>query len=127
MTRSDEIRQNIFDLNEMRLAVLAGRALDRGLKADQFAVICIDVDDPTWTDEADILMPGHDWQQYRDRGEKPVARGSVLKDFCNYIGKVVPAIADVLLKNVSEDCVQVIVLGGGGASIYIVNPVIDIR
>ncbi len=127
MTQSEEIRQELFTLNKSRLKILAAKALDRGLEANQFAVICIDVDDSTWTEEVDMLMPQHDWQQYRNRGERPVARGSVTKVFCDYIGEVVPGIASALLKDVPYDHVQAIVLGSGGASLYFIRPVINVK
>ena len=33
------------------------------------------VDDQNGAQLASVLMSGHDWQQYRDRGEVPFARG----------------------------------------------------
>ena len=125
MNKAEAERHNLFELNAVRLAQLAYKALIKGMKPDEFAVICIDVDDPTWTDEVSILMPGHDWQQYRDRGEKPVARGNVSAEFCRYIGKVVPGIAKGMFEEVSRECIHVIVLGSGGASLYGIRPIVE--
>lgn len=41
----------------------------------EVTIVLLNVDDPWGKTMADILMPGHDWQQYRDRGEVPFARG----------------------------------------------------
>jgi len=125
MKQSELERHNLFELNVVRLAQLAYKGLNRGMKPDEFAVICIDVDDPTWTDEVEVLMPGHDWQQYRDHGEKPIARGNVSAEFCRYIGRIVPGISKELLKDVSRDRIQVIVLGSGGASLYCIQPIVE--
>ena len=42
---------------------------------DDVCFVLLDVDDPRGAALAAVLMPGHDWQPYRDRGEKPLARG----------------------------------------------------
>lgn len=44
-------------------------------------ITLINVDDPTGNGSviANLLMPGEDWQQYRDRGEPPVALGLATK------------------------------------------------
>lgn len=51
------------------------RARERGLSCRDVAIIVANVDDPQGKQFADALMPGHDWQAYRDRGEVPFARG----------------------------------------------------
>lgn len=38
-------------------------------------VVLIDVDTEIGAGLAEVLMPGHNWQVYRDRGETPFARG----------------------------------------------------
>jgi len=42
---------------------------------EEVVIVLINADDIHGRHLADILMPGHDWQQYRDRGEAPFARG----------------------------------------------------
>lgn len=60
-----------------RLQHFAYRAIHtRGLRNDQFFVICVEVDS-RWRDLVAQLMPGADWQQYRDAGQAPIARGAV--------------------------------------------------
>lgn len=71
---TDLCRMEFYDRNRVRLNEMAEKARLRG-QGD--VVVCIDVDDPTWTELVDHLMPGHDWASYRARGEQPVARGIV--------------------------------------------------
>jgi hypothetical protein len=125
LTGKEAIRHELYVQNLERLEVLAWRAMHiRGLKPREFFVICINVDDPAWTDLAQELMPGHDWQEYRDRGETPVARGSVDRaSVGGYLAHVCPAIAPALMNpDVSEKCIQVVVLDAGGAAVYEVVP-----
>lgn len=63
--------KSLLAANAERLAHFAERA--RGL--DNVCFVLLDVDDPRGAALADKLMPGHDWQQYRRRGETPIARG----------------------------------------------------
>ena len=67
-------------LNSDRIAHFKERAAIRGLSADQFVILILDVDDVYGGAMAECLMPGHDWQTYRDRGETPFARGLVNRD-----------------------------------------------
>ncbi len=122
MTEKDAFRQWLFDENRQRLAELAYRALRRGMKPVDFIIICIDVEDSEWTELVNHLMPDHDWQSIRDRGERPVARGSVTREVAEYLSKVAPAVASAL--SIPPPCGQVLtaVLGAGGVSIYFVKP-----
>lgn len=120
-------REVLWRENKERLAELAWRALHvKHLDHPSFFVICIDVDDPNWKDLVDTLMPGHDWQAYRDRNELPCARGSVMRDTVGeYIARTVPVLADALLNPEPSTLVQAVILGAGGASMYLVEPKVD--
>ncbi|MDO8507394.1 MAG: hypothetical protein Q7S53_02405 [bacterium] len=50
---------------------------DRQLDASEYVIVVLNVDDPHGGPLADILMPGFDWQEIRDQGEIPFARGMV--------------------------------------------------
>ena len=114
------LRHEFYLLNLSALKQLYGRAVGRGMPENEFMLVCIDVDDPAWTGLADRLMPGEDWQHYRDRGEKPVARGSVMRNgISEYLSEVVPGIAPALLEGPGEGAVHVVVMAEGGASIYL--------
>lgn len=71
-----------FAANADRIKHFAGRVVELGRSGADTVITLIDVDDPTGNGRifADLLMPGQDWQQYRDRGETPVARGLAAKE-----------------------------------------------
>lgn len=58
-------------LNADRVAHFKGRAGDRR----DVVIVLLCVNDAYGAVLADALMPGHDWQADRDRGETPFARG----------------------------------------------------
>lgn len=63
--------KRLLAANAERVEHFAERARGR----DDVCFVLLDVDDARGAALADVLMPGHDWQQYRDRGETPIARG----------------------------------------------------
>ena len=56
------------------------RAQELGQSGRDMVITVINVDDPLGGILADSLMPGHDWQKYRDAGAMPVARGLAVKE-----------------------------------------------
>lgn len=64
-----------LELNIDRVQHFKQRITDRGLTADQVVIVVINVDDVNGGPLADLLMPGTNWQEIRDRGEIPFARG----------------------------------------------------
>lgn len=58
-----------------RVRHFVGRVQDKGLRPEDVVITIINVDDARGAVLAEALMPGHDWQAYRDRGEVPFARG----------------------------------------------------
>lgn len=58
-----------------RVIYFKHRMITRGDDPNDICIVLLNVDDPHGGPIADILMPGHDWQPYRDRGEVPFARG----------------------------------------------------
>lgn len=69
-----------LELNLDRVAHFNQRFIDRGLVATEVVIVIINVDDAHGGLLAEKLMPGTDWQQFRDRGEVPFARGLAQKD-----------------------------------------------
>ncbi|MGD9729307.1 MAG: hypothetical protein AB7V39_23435 [Nitrospiraceae bacterium] len=51
------------------------RITDRGDDPNEVCIVLLNVDDPNGAAIAEMLMPGFDWQEIRDRGEVPFARG----------------------------------------------------
>lgn len=64
-----------FNINEDRVVHFKNRMAERGLSADQVVIVLVNVDDVNGGPLADALMPGTDWQQIRDQGQVPFARG----------------------------------------------------
>ncbi len=115
---TDLHRVQFYEMNKDRLAQMAVRAKQKdSLDPDgaPWGVVCIDVDDPVWSWLVDLLMPGHDWQAFRNRNEKPVARGVVP------IGLLRDAVAECYPASSGEfrtDQVNIVVCAAGGASVF---------
>lgn len=123
-----EARELIYQDSKDRLEHMAFRAFKKGLLPDQFVMVAIDVDDPSWTEIVDALMPDHNWQEYRERGEKPIARGSALADpLLSYLSAVVPDIETALTGPLPERVVRAVVMAEGGASVYFLQPMPHFR
>lgn len=58
-----------------RVSHFARRIAELGRNPADVMIVVLDVDDPAGGALAEVLMPAHDWQAYRDRGEVPFARG----------------------------------------------------
>lgn len=71
---------DFFRANAERIKHFKQRVAELGRSGQDTVITLINVDDPIGGDLADILMPGNDWQRYRDAGELPVARGLASKD-----------------------------------------------
>jgi len=67
----------MFNLNADRIAHFKGRAATLGRSDQEVVIVIINVDDVHGMLMVDNLMPGQDamWQNFRDKGEIPVARG----------------------------------------------------
>lgn len=109
-------RAQFYRLNEKRLHELSRRAQEKSWQTEEIqCVVCIDVDDPVWAPLVDLLMPGHDWDAYRRRGETPVARGVVpLAPIRESVDMVYPASSDAF----SSNRVNVVMFACGGASVF---------
>ena len=55
------------------------RILEKDLDPRGLVIVLINVDSLYGFEIAEVLMPGHDWQQYREKGEVPFARGLAIK------------------------------------------------
>lgn len=117
------IRHGVFLLNIDRLEELAWRALHvLRLTADKFFMVCIDYDDSTWRPVADLLIPGHDWLQYAMRNEKPIARGSVLREGAvEMLSQVCPEVSGIFERTLQPEEVVTLVLAAQGASVYVIT------
>lgn len=100
---------DFFTANAERIKHFKKRAVELGRSGRDTVVTLINVDDPKGSILADALMPGHNWQQYRDAGEVPVARGLATKEGVREFLEV--AGYDVAARELSEtDVLSVVVL-----------------
>lgn len=79
-------------------------------------IVVVNVDDHNGAPLADALMPGFDWQQYRDRGEIPMARGLAVREGIQEILEVIDKEAAEKLRN--QKGVAVVVVDHGTAEVY---------
>lgn len=120
---SVEFGKFIFQDVRQQLEHLAFMATKKGLARKQFIMLVIDVEDPIWVDFLDDLMPNEDWQQYRDRGENPLALGTIYtEDIVDYLCEAVPDIAPGLTEDLPQGVVRAVVMAEGGASVYYIKP-----
>lgn len=63
-----------LNLNKDRMVHFAKRVHEKGLKPKDVVIVVINIDD-RYGDLGEALTPGVDWQEIRDRGEIPFARG----------------------------------------------------
>ena len=66
---------NLLTANSERVEHFARRIVERGDDPAEVVITVINVDDLNGGEIADMVMPGHDWQSIRARGQTPVARG----------------------------------------------------
>lgn len=64
-------------MNIERVIHFIGRMAALEKTSQDVVIVILNVDDPHGGPIAEMLMPGEDWQAYRDRGEVPFARGLV--------------------------------------------------
>lgn len=67
--------EQTLSMNADRVAHFKRRATDLGKTPADVVITVINVDDVNGGLIAEAFMPGHDWQEIRDRGEVPFARG----------------------------------------------------
>jgi hypothetical protein len=67
--------RNTFEMNTERVVHFKRRVTERGMTAFDVVIVILNVDDVHGGPIAEKLMPGFNWQEIRDRGEIPFARG----------------------------------------------------
>lgn len=72
---------NTVALNHDRISYFAGRMATLNKSPDEFVIVILNVDDPNGEVVAEVLMPGHDWDQIRSLGQVPFARGLASRKF----------------------------------------------
>lgn len=109
--------ENTLKLNADRIPYFKKRLSERGLTANDAVIVIINVDDVYGHPIADALMPGFNWQEIRDRGEIPFARGlATRKEMENTIEIFDPEAAKKLREK--RDVVSIVVVDHGVAEIF---------
>lgn len=114
----EHLRHRFYEVNQPRLQEFVSRLRERGDAPSDVCATCIDVDDPSWTELVDVFMPGHDWNQYRVRGERPVARGLAGREGIENVMKVLVPDLGQKMATLPRDQVIICVFAAGGASVY---------
>jgi hypothetical protein len=105
-----------LDMNADRVAHFKSRLAERGLTPQEAVITLVNVDDPQGAVLAEVLMPSHDWQAYRDRGEVPFARGLASREGVQDFLDVIDEEASAKLRDVTE--LSVVVVDHGVAEIF---------
>lgn len=105
-------RLNLYHRDDAAMTRLMNRAREKG---DDFVVVLFDADDPLFEGAVEALMPGHDWNQYRARGELPVARGVVPRKLVTNIQSVLKKAKVLLLPPIPKGFF-VAIYGAGGVT-----------
>ena len=71
--------KNTLLLNQKRVEHFVQRIPERGLTGMDAVIVFVNVDDAQGGPIANGLMPGANWQEIRDRGEIPFARGLAVR------------------------------------------------
>lgn len=78
--RHTRAAMEFFQNNAEAVVRFRQRAEELGRSGVDTVIALINVDDEIGGVLADALMPGHNWQAYRDAGQEPIAQGLALKD-----------------------------------------------
>ena len=108
-----------FELNNARIAHFKQRITERSLTPAQAVIVVLNVDDINGALLAEALMPGYNWQEIRDRGEVPFARGLADRAFIQEALGKLDREAAKKLKEVTE-AVGVVVVDHGVAETFTV-------
>jgi hypothetical protein len=71
----ENCRQMLMGAFRERVDHFRSRIYERGQSPSEVVIVMLNVNDPRGAQLAGVLMPDHDWDAYRARGEVPYARG----------------------------------------------------
>lgn len=108
--------KSTLEINADHVAHFKQRLTERGMTAKQAVIVLLNVDDVHGGPLADVLMPGYNWQEIRDRGEVPFARGLAMRDGIQEALGTFDKDAAKKLKKMAE--VAVVVVDYGVAEVF---------
>ncbi len=82
----------------------------------------LNVDDPNGSVIADILMPGYDWQQFRDQGQVPFARGLTSREAMQEVLDTLDPEEAERLREATDDRAAVVMMDHGVIKVYFEGP-----
>lgn len=107
---------NTFTLNADRVKHFKNRLAEKNMTAKDAVIVILNVDDIHGGPIADALMPGFNWQEIRNQGEVPFARGLAMREGIQEILRGFDEEAAKKLQEMSE--VAVVVVDHGVAEIF---------
>lgn len=108
--------RNTLVINAERVEYFKRRLTERGMTPDQAVIVLLNVDDVHGGPLADILMPGHNLQEIRDRGEVPFARGLAMREGIQHALGAFDKDAALKLQSMTD--VAVVVVDHGVAEVF---------
>ncbi|MDD5463612.1 MAG: hypothetical protein PHP62_00505 [Candidatus Moranbacteria bacterium] len=72
--------RNTLAINAERVLHFKNRLTERNMSASDAVIVLLNVDDVHGGPLADALMPNYNWQEIRDQGEVPFARGLAMRE-----------------------------------------------
>lgn len=108
--------RNTLALNADRVEHFKRRLVERGMTPDDAVIVLLNVDDVHGGPIADILMPGFNWQEIRDQGEVPFARGLAMRGGIQEILSTFDKEASDKLRDMND--VAVVVVDQGVAEVF---------
>ena len=105
-----------FSTQANRVQHFVSRIKERGDDPMNVVITLINVDDPHGGPLADILMPGINWQHFRDQGQVPYARGLAERQGIQNILGTIDSLAAKKLKNIQG--IACVVVDWGVADVF---------
>lgn len=79
-TEPEEKCKDLFVNSSEEIKRFKERIGKLGRTSADTVIVIINVDDENYGGLGELLMPGHNWQQYRDKGLIPYAKGLVTRE-----------------------------------------------
>lgn len=108
--------KNTLEMNTDRVEHFKNRMMFRGMTPFEVVITLVNVDDIHGGPLADALMPDSNWQEIRDRGEVPFARGLAMRDGIQEILGTFDKEAATKLQNMTD--LAVVVVDYGVAEVF---------
>lgn len=108
--------KTVLDANAARIAHFKHRAEVLGRTPNDTVIVVLAVDDKNGGAIADRLMPGHNWQEYRDRGQIPFARGLAGREGIESVLNIIDKEAAAKLRTMKD--LAVVVVDRGVAEVF---------